>query len=494
MLNLKSSRTKLQKKRQPDMEISNFQKTKILATVGPASNNYSTLLNLVKAGVDAFRLNFSHGSHEDHLKVYENIKYINKKYKTTVSILADLQGPKLRVGEIENGQIPLKKGDILTFVNEECLGTAEKIYMSYQHFAKDVKIGEKVLIDDGNVQLLVKESNGIDCVKLEVLYGEYLASRKGVNLPQTTISQPSLTEKDLADLEFILEHRFNWVALSFVRSANDNHALRTIVQSKKHRAKIIAKIEKPEAIENLDAIIDASDGVMVARGDLGIEVPMQQLPILQKMIIEKCISKAKPVIVATQMMDSMIKNPTPTRAEIIDVANAVIDGTDAVMLSGETAMGQHPVKVVKAMNSIIEEAEKMDSIYYRRLTPDEDSDSFLSDAICYNACRIARQVNAKCIVGMTKSGYTAYMVSSYRPKASVFIFSSDENMLNTLNLVWGIRCFYYDKYTSTDETIRDVQALLKTSGHLKKGDVVINTGSMPLKDKKKTNMLKVSVI
>lgn len=476
------------------MEISNFQKTKILATIGPASNSYSTLLNLVKAGVDAFRLNFSHGTHEDHLKVYENIKYINKKYKTTISILADLQGPKLRVGEMENGKIPLKKGDILTFVNEECLGTAEKVYMSYEQFAKDVKVGEKVLIDDGNVQLLVKASNGIDTVKLEVLYGEYLASRKGVNLPQTTISQPSLTEKDLADLDFVLKHRFNWIALSFVRSANDIHELRTIIKSKKHRAKIIAKIEKPEAIENLDAIIEASDGIMVARGDLGIEVPMQQLPILQKMIIEKCISKAKPVIVATQMMDSMIKNPTPTRAEIIDVANAVIDGTDAVMLSGETAMGQHPVKVVKAMNNIIEEAEKMDSIYYRRLTPDEDSDSFLSDAICYNSCRIARQVDAKCIIGMTKSGYTAYMVSSYRPKANVFIFSSDENMLNTLNLVWGIRCFYYDKYTSTDETIRDVQALLKTSGHLKKGDVVINTGSMPLKDKKKTNMLKVSVI
>ncbi|MDC0230439.1 pyruvate kinase [Aureispira] len=476
------------------MEISNFQKTKILATVGPASNSYSNLLNLIKAGVDAFRLNFSHGKHEEQLKVFESIQYINKKYKTTISSLADLQGPKLRVGEIENGKIPLKKGDILTFVNEKCVGNAEKIYMSYSQFAKDVKVGEKVLVDDGNVQLLVKETNGVDSVKLEVLYGDFLSSRKGVNLPQTNISLPSLTEKDLKDLDFILQYDFNWIALSFVRSANDIHNLRKLIQAKGHRAKIIAKIEKPEAIDNIDAIIDASDGIMVARGDLGIEMPMQRLPILQKMIINKCIHKAKPVIIATQMMDSMIKNPSPTRAEIIDVANAVIDGADAVMLSGETAVGAHPVKVVEAMNDIIEEAEKVESIYYKRLTPDEESPSFLSDAICYNACRIARQVNAKCIIGMTKSGYTAYMVSSYRPKAHVFIFSSDYNILNAMNLVWGIRSFYYDKFSSTDSTIQDVHTLLQSSGHLITGDVVINTGSMPLKAKKKTNMLKISVI
>jgi len=476
------------------MELSNFQKTKILATVGPSSNNYATLLDLVKAGVDAFRLNFSHGTHEGHLKVFEYIQYINKKYNTTVSVLADLQGPKLRVGEIENGKIALKKGDILTFVNEKCIGNSERIYMSYEQFAQDVSVGEKVLIDDGNVQLLVKETNGIDSVKLEVLYGEFLSSRKGVNLPQTNISQPSLTEKDLRDLDFILKHDFNWIALSFVRKAEDIYDLRRRIKAKNSTMKIIAKVEKPQAIENIDAIIDASDGIMVARGDLGVEVPMQRLPILQKMIIEKCIQKAKPVIVATQMMDSMIKNPTPTRAEIIDVANAVIDGTDAVMLSGETAMGIHPVKVVEAMNDIIAEAEKMDSIYHKNLSPDQESDSFLSDAICYNSCRIARQVNAKCIVGMTKSGYTAFMVSSYRPKAHIFVFSPDHKMLRTMNLVWGIRCFYYDKYTTTDDTIRDVQILLKGSGHLQTGDVVINTGSMPLQDHKKTNMLKISVI
>ncbi len=476
------------------MEISKFQKTKILATVGPASNNYSTLLGLAKAGVDAFRLNFSHGTHEGHLKVFEYIQYINKKYKTNISVLADLQGPKLRVGEIENDKMPLHKGDILTFVNEKCIGNAEKIYMSYEHFPQDVQVGEKVLIDDGKVELLVKETNGKDMVKLEVLYGEFLSSRKGVNLPDTNLSLPSLTKKDKRDLEFILKHSFNWIALSFVRSPKDLDYLKKRIKETGHRAKIIAKIEKPEAIENIDAIIDVSDGIMVARGDLGVEVPMQRLPLLQKMIIQKCLEKAKPVIVATQMMDSMIKDPSPTRAEIIDVANAVLDGTDVVMLSGETAMGVHPIKVVKAMNKIIEEAEKSDSIYYRNQGPAEVSKSFLADTICYNSCRIANQVDAKCIIGMTKSGYTAFMLSSYRPKAHIFIFSSDAEMLNTLNLIWGIRCFYYDKFTSTDDTINDVQNMLKKSGYLQEGDIAINTGSMPLHMRKKTNMLKISVI
>jgi pyruvate kinase len=476
------------------MEISKFQKTKILATVGPASNDYNTLLGLVKAGVDAFRLNFSHGKHEDHQKVFDFVQYINKKYQTNISILADLQGPKLRVGEMEGGKIPIKKGDILTFTNEECIGTKEKIYMSYTQFAQDVKVGEKVLVDDGKVELLVKATNGKDEVQLEVLYGNFLASRKGVNLPDTSISLPSLTEKDEADLDFILTLPFNWIALSFVRSADDIHYLRKRIKDAKHQARIIAKIEKPEAIKHIDAIIESTDGIMVARGDLGIEVPMERLPMLQKMIIEKCIEKARPVIVATQMMDSMIKNPSPTRAEIIDVANAVIDGADTVMLSGETAMGDHPVKVVEAMNRIIEQAEKMPAVYNRGLTPSESSESFLSDAICYNSCRIARQVNAKMIIGMTKSGYTGFMVSSYRPKSDIIIFSSDEHLLKTLNLVWGIRCFYYDKFTSTDDTIYDVVEILKNRGLLETGDVIINTGSMPLHERKKTNMLKVTVV
>ncbi|MCH2044025.1 MAG: pyruvate kinase [Saprospiraceae bacterium] len=476
------------------MAISKFQKTKILATIGPASNNYSTLLELVRAGVDAFRLNFSHGTHEDHLQVFNYIQYINKKYKTNISIIADLQGPKLRVGEIEGGKIKLNQGDRLVFVNKKCIGTKDGIYMSYENFPQDVKVGEKVLIDDGKVELLVKKTNHKDTVELEVLYGESLSSRKGVNLPDTDISLPSLTEKDKKDLDFILQHPFNWIALSFVRRGKDILDLRKRIKTKKHPARIIAKIEKPEAITNLDDIIEAADGVMVARGDLGVEVPMEKLPMLQKDIINRCIHNAKPVIVATQMMDSMIKNPTPTRAEIIDVANAVLDGTDTVMLSGETAVGAHPVKVVEAMNKIIAQAEQQDSIYYKRLTPSQESESFLSDAICYNACRIARQVGAKTIIGMTKSGYTGYMVSSYRPQSDIMVFSSDEHMLRTLNLVWGLRGFYYDKFTSTDATIHDVQQILKKRGLLKNGDVVVNTGSMPLQMRKKTNMLKVSII
>jgi pyruvate kinase len=476
------------------MEISKFQKTKILATVGPASNDYNTLLGLVQAGVDAFRLNFSHGTHEDHKRVFDYIQYINKKYNTNITTLADLQGPKLRVGLMENDKIELHKGDILVFSNEECIGNKDKVYMSYADFAKDVKVGEKVLVDDGKVELLVKETNGIDLVHLEVLYGEFLSSRKGVNLPDTKVSLPSLTEKDLIDLDFILTLPFNWIALSFVRQPKDITDLRERILKRNHEARIIAKIEKPEAIRNIDEIIEATDGVMVARGDLGIEVPMERLPMLQKMIIDKCIKKARPVIVATQMMDSMIKNPSPTRAEIIDVANAVLDGADTVMLSAETAAGDHPIKVVEAMNRIIREAETMENVYNRGLVPSEESESFLSDAICYNSCRIARQVNAKMIIGMTKSGYTGYMVSSFRPKADVIIFSSDDNLLKTLNMVWGIRGFYYNKFSTTDETIYDVVEILKNAGLLQIGDIVINTGSMPLQDRKKTNMLKVTVV
>lgn len=476
------------------MELSIFQKTKILATIGPSSNNYETILELVKAGVDAFRLNFSHGTHADHQKVFDYVEYVNKKYNTNISLLADLQGPKLRVGEIEGGKMPLKKGDLLVFTNEECIGNHEKIYMSYQAFAKDVRVGEKVLVDDGKVELLVKETNGVDRVVLEVLYGDVLSSRKGVNLPDTNVSLPSLTEKDLEDLEFILTLPFNWIALSFVRTANDITELRQRLVNAKHHARIIAKIEKPEAIKNIDEIIDATDGVMVARGDLGVETPMERLPMLQKMIVKKCLSKAKPVIVATQMMDSMIKNPSPTRAEIIDVANAVIDGADTVMLSAETAAGDHPVKVVEAMRRIIFEAEKTESVYNRGLLPSPESESYLSDAVCNLSCTLANQVGAKMILGMTKSGYTGFMVSSYRPKADIIIFSSDTNLLKTLNMVWGIRGFYYDKYTSTDDTISDVIDILKEAKLLESGDIVINTGSMPLHERKKTNMLKVTVV
>ena len=483
------------KKRPGDMRIGRESKTKIVATVGPACSSYEMLLKIAESGVDVFRLNFSHGSHEVHQTTMERVSRINKEHNVNLSILADLQGPKLRVGKIENNHLDLEEGQILTFVNEQCLGNAERVYMSYQRFAQDVNVGEKVLVDDGKVELEVVETNGVDTVKLKVLFGSVLSSNKGVNLPQTNISLPSLTEKDEKDLEYILTRpEINWIALSFVRHAKDMHDLRKKVKAAGHSARILSKIEKPEAIENIDAIIDASDAVMVARGDLGIEVPMEQLPRLQKMIVEKCIKMAKPVIVATQMMDSMITDPSPTRAEMTDVANAVFDGTDAVMLSGETSVGRHPARVVQAMSKIIDEAEKHPGIYNKGLEPDRSSKTFISDAICYNSCKVAKDIDAKIIVGMTQSGYTGFLVSSCRPHCNIIMFSGDRHLLSTLNLVWGIRGKFYDKEGTMDQTITDVQNILKSDGMIKKGDLIINTGRMPLPARQRTNMMKISLI
>ncbi len=476
------------------MQLLNRPNTKIVATVGPASNSYEMLLELVKAGVNVFRLNFSHGTHEDHLQVINHITYINEKYGLHTSILADLQGPKLRVGKIENDGLELQEGDIITFVNENCIGTKEKIYMSYKAFPTDVEVGETVLVDDGKLVFEVVETNKKDTVRLKTVFGGVLSSNKGVNLPNTNVSLPSLTEKDLRDLDFILTQPVNWIALSFVRRPQDLIDLRERIEAKNHPAKIIAKIEKPEAVRNFDEIIKYTNGVMVARGDLGIEMPIEQLPVIQKEIVRKCIQRARPVIVATQMMDSMITNPSPTRAEVTDVANAVLDGTDAVMLSGETSVGRHPVKVVEYMNRIIEKAEKIFDMTGRRPVLVPKARTFLSDVVCFNAAKTAEEVGAKAIIGVTSSGYTAFKVSSYRPKSEIFIFSDRMHMLATLNLVWGVRCFYYDRFTTTDETITDVTDILKRAGRLKPGEIVVNTGSMPLHRRHRTNMMKVTVV
>lgn len=478
----------------PLISIPSHQKTKIVATIGPASSSKEALLDLVKAGVNVFRLNFSHGAHEDHKQVIDNILEINEKYKVHIGILADLQGPKLRVGKMENNELQITPGDILTFVNEPCLGNMDHIYMSYDLFAKDVKVGEKVLVDDGKIVLQVVDTNGVDKVRLRVLFGQVLSSNKGVNLPDTAVSQPSLTDKDLTDLEFVLTQKVNWIALSFVRQAKDVIDLQKKIKAKNHFAKVIAKIEKPEAIKNIKDIIKASDAIMIARGDLGVEMPMEQLPGLQKMIIARCIQKAKPVIVATQMMESMITNPSPTRAEVTDVANAVLDGTDAVMLSGETSVGNHPALVVEAMNKIIGEAELQYEMHGKRPKPDPESDTFLSDVLCLNAPKIAEDIDAKAILGLTVNGYTAFKISSYRPKSAIFIFSDKSHMLNTLSLVWGVSCYLYTKFTTTDETIEDINNILKEEGEVKTGDIVINTGSMPLHKRFRTNMLKITVV
>jgi pyruvate kinase len=475
------------------LTVTDQKNTKIVATVGPACNQYNQLLALAEAGVNVFRLNFSHGKHEDHLKVVQNITSINEKYGLHLSILADLQGPKLRVGLMENDGIEVKTNQILTFVNEECVGNKDRIYMSYKDFAKDVQAGEKILLDDGKLVLEVVETDLVSTVKLRVIYGGMLKSKKGVNLPDTITSLPCLTPKDLADLDFVLTQPVNWIALSFVRRADDIRDLKNRIKAVNHPALVCAKIEKPEAIENLDEIIKESNAVMVARGDLGVEFPLEKLPIIQKTIIEKCIQRARPVIVATQMMESMIEAPSPTRAEVLDVANAVLDGADAVMLSAETAAGKYPVETVQAMTRIIREIEVLPA-RFRRPKSSEKASTFISDVVCLSAAKVAEDLHAKAIIGFTSSGYTAFKVSSYRPRCEIFIFSGRQDMLATLNLVWGVKCFYYDKYTSTDETVNDTIAILKETGRIKEGDIMINTGSMPLHRRLRTNMLKVTVV
>ncbi|MBK8954836.1 MAG: pyruvate kinase [Saprospiraceae bacterium] len=468
--------------------------TKIIATVGPSSSSYEQLLALAKEGVAVFRLNFSHGNHEYYATIIQHIQKINQQFDAHLGILCDLQGPKLRIGEIENGSVLFEPGDEVEFVNKPCPGNKTKIYMSYESFSKDVKPGETVLLDDGKLVFQVLNSNGQDTTRLKCLFGGQLSSNKGVNLPDTEVSLPSLTAKDLNDLEFMLTQPVNWIALSFVRKAEDIENLIALIEKAKHPAKVIAKIEKPEALKNIDAIIKSSNAIMIARGDLGVEVPIEKLPTLQKAIINKCIQRARPVIVATQLMDSMIKQPSPTRAEVTDVANAVLDGTDAVMLSAETSIGEHPVKVVQAMKKIIFEAERHYPISSKRPKPSDKSSTFISDVVCFNAAKTAEDIKAKAIIGLTVSGYTAFKTSSYRPDCPIYIFSNAGYMLGTLNLVWGVRCYYYDKMSSTDETIEDVIGILKKDQKLKAGDLVVNTGSMPILKKLRTNMLKVTEV
>src|SRR6186713_3080925 len=469
-------------------------RTKIVATVGPACDTYDKLLDLVRAGVNVFRLNFSHGSHEDKGKIIEHIRNINKKEPYNIAILGDLQGPKLRVGEIENGHIEVVEGDILTFTNEKVIGNKEKIYVSYPNFHSDVKIGNTILIDDGKLEVRVLSIEKNNDVKVVVTLGGALSSKKGINLPDTKITLPALTDKDLVDLDFIIDQKLDWVALSFVRNVKDLIILRNKLEEKKSKTKIIAKIEKPEAVENIRDIIVESDGIMVARGDLGVELPIEKVPLIQKQIIKKCLHRAKPVIVATQMMESMIERTKPNRSEITDVANAVLEGADAVMLSGETATGMHPVLVVETMTKIIREIESTAYDYNREetLKPQPHSPSFLSDAICYNACKMAQDVNADALIGMTQSGYTAFMLSSYRPKSTMFIFSKERTLINQLSLSWGVRAFYYAEEESLDDIIDDQIEILRTRGFIKPGDVVISTGSTPVHLHLPTNTLKIT--
>lgn len=472
-------------------------RTKIVATVGPACDTYEKLLELVKAGVNIFRLNFSHGTHENKAQIIEHIRAINLKEPYNISILADLQGPKLRVGEIENGALLIEPGDILTFTSKEkVVGNKEKIFVSYPNLHEDVEVGNKILIDDGKLEVIVVEITKAGEVKVKVTYGGILLPKKGVNLPDTKISLPALTEKDLIDLDFIIGQKVDWVALSFVRKVDDIIDLKKRLADAKSKSKVIAKIEMPSALVDLRNIILESDGVMVARGDLGVELPVEKVPMAQRDIIRKCIHRAKPVIVATQMMESMIDRVKPNRSEITDVANAVLEGADAVMLSGETATGKHPALVVETMRRIILEVERTEYRYNREedLKPQPHSPSFLSDAICYNACKLAKDTRADALIGMTQSGFTAFVLSSYRPYSPLYIFTKEKTLVNQLSLSWGVRAFFYDEEESLDDIMFDQIKILKERGFLKTGDVVVNTGSTPVHLHIPTNVLKITKV
>ena len=471
-----------------------MKRTKIVATIGPASAEKETLRAMFMAGLNVCRINFSHGSHMDHAAVIKTIRELNSETGLNVAILADLQGPKIRTDEMEDNGVMLHIDQEVIIQTTKIVGNSERFSINYKDLPRDVKPGETILLDDGKLRLDVVDTIDDQSFKAKVIQGGILSSKKGVNFPNTSISLPSLTEKDLLDLEFALDQQVDWIGLSFVRSARDIIELKHLIYTRLSKAKVIAKIEKPEAIEDIDAIIKESDGLMVARGDLGVEIPFQNVPIIQKMVINKCVVHAKPVIVATQMMESMITNMTPTRAEVNDVANAVLDGADAVMLSGETSVGNYPVEVIKTMNNIVTEMENFDGIYNKEEAPDKSHSRFITDSICFNACRLSQRADADALLAMSFSGYTAYKIASQRPKCPIYVFTSNPQILTQLNLVWGVRAFFYDKHISTDHTIADIKYLLKKQGLLKQGDLVINIASIPLEDLGSSNMLKLSYV
>ena len=471
-----------------------INKTKIVATIGPSTSSKEMLRKIIQRGVNVCRINLSHMSHVEAKEIINSIKEVNKQLHTHIAILADLQGPKIRVGTFKK-PIKLKKGSRIYF------NTTKKqpndIFVSYPNFAKDVKKGDRVLLDDGKLSLLVENTNEKNRVKLKVVFGGLLKSNKGVNLPNTDISLPCLTKKDKEDLSFILEQKIEWIGLSFVRSAEDVKKLKNIIKRhKKSQALVIAKIEKAEAINDIDNIILETDAIMVARGDLGVEVPLHKVPVFQKMIVQKCIKQSKPVVIATQMLESMTDNISATRAEVNDVANSVIDGADAMMLSGETSVGIHPLRAIDTMRKIIKDVEKSRHNISKN-TPEREivsNERYISNAICVNACQISDNVNAKAIITATYSGYNTIKTSSYRPKAYIYAFTNNHTILNTLSLVWGVKAFYYEGGKTTDDTVLETKNILKIYKFLKKGERVINIASMPAEEMGMTNMLKLSKV
>lgn len=471
-----------------------FNKTKIITTLGPATGTKDMIWKLIKAGADVMRINASHGDHQFLKSIVDNVRSINEEENLNIALLLDLQGPKIRIGEIESGECVLNDKQTFVLTTEEMTGNAQKATIRYSHFSSDVKKGDIVLIDDGKLKLEVKKVEANGDVVTQVINGGVLMSRKGVNLPFTKISIPSITEKDREDISFALENDIEWIGLSFVRTAKDIIDLKSIIKEHGKPMRVIAKIEKPEAVRNMDEIIDVADGIMVARGDLGVEIDLAQVPIIQKKLVHKSRAAGIPVIIATQMMESMITNFRPTRAEANDVGNAVYDGADALMLSAETSVGKFPVETVSSMRRIIQAIEYDQSIYYRMNPPDKHSKTFISDTLCYHAVELAQQSGAKAIAAMTHSGYTAFKISSQRPKAGIFIFTDYKPILNTLNLVWGVRGLYYNKYISTDQTIDDIKNTLKNDGYIDTGDVIIHVASTPMQKRSRANTIKINVV
>lgn len=471
---------------------SNSTKAKILITIGPASSSKEKLKELFLQGIDVCRLNFSHGTHAEHLKTIRIINELDQELSSNIAILADLQGPKLRIGKISNQQALLEAGHELKITTREMEGNSECIFLNYPQFPHDVQPGDYVLIDDGKIRLKVLSSNRIDSVITEVINGGIIYPNKGVNLPNTKVSIPSLTSKDLDDAEFALDHNVDWIALSFVRKADDIRELRQFIHSKGKDTAIIAKIEKPEALEQLEEIIEAADGIMIARGDLGVELPFSQVPTVQKRIVQICIEHGKPVIIATQMLESMIQNFRPTRAEANDVANAVTDGADALMLSGETSVGQYPVEAVKSMKEIIEYTEK-EALTYHFQSLRKNIHRAFTDELCKSAKSISNELQAKGIICFTSSGYTAYKIACHRPNAPIYVFTQNQSLLRRLNIVWGIRAFYhnFEESTSTTQSMRKAVSRLKAENLVSNGDPIIFLASSPLQEKGKTNTIRV---
>ena len=471
------------------------KKTKIVATLGPACSSREVIKDMIDAGVNVFRVNFSHADYDDVKERIDIIRSLNDEFGYTTAILADLQGPKLRVGVMKE-DIVVNPGDIITFqTSEDVPGTAERVYMNYKEFPRDVNPGEKILLDDGKLMFEAIETNRTTEVICKVIQGGPLKSKKGVNLPNTKVSLPALTKKDIKDAIFAIDQKVDWIALSFVRTPKDLEELQDLIaKHSDHKIPIIAKIEKPEAVENIDKIVAFCDGLMVARGDLGVEIPAHEVPLIQKKLIHRAKTARIPVIVATQMMETMITSLTPTRAEVNDVANSVMDGADAVMLSGETSVGNYPVQVIEKMKQIIEAVEDSPLIQVPQNAPHVRTKRFITKSICYHAAIMANEIKAKAISTLTNSGYTAFQISAWRPQAHILVYTSNRRILNQLNLLWGVNAHFYDKYVSTDDTVDDINQIAKDKGYVKKGDMLVNLAAMPVANKGMVNTLRISEI